>query len=237
MRYLPLLAAAMTFNVFADSTPSAPHIYIQGQAEITTAADSVLLNVGIVEVDKDLMAAKNKADKTMAKAIKLAKQAGVFGKDINAGQISIHRETQYNRETNQQDFVGFRVSRGLSLTLKSVDKYPTLLQNLVNGGINQVNQTQFVSSKYNELHEQAQKLAIKDAKQAASEFASNYDVDLKGLYSASMSPMDTSVQPYVRAKMTMSADAESGSVVPDSYHAGEITITASSYAIYLIKDK
>lgn len=237
MRYLPLLAAAMTFNVFADSTPSAPHIYIQGQAEITTAADSVLLNVGIVEVDKDLMAAKNKADKTMAKAIKLAKQAGVFGKDINAGQISIHRETQYNRETNQQDFVGFRVSRGLSLTLKSVDKYPTLLQNLVNGGINQVNQTQFVSSKYNELHEQAQKLAIKDAKQAASEFASNYDVDLKGLYSASMSPMDTSVQPYVRAKMTMSADTESGSVVPDSYHAGEITITASSYAIYLIKDK
>lgn len=236
MRYLPLLAAAMTFNVFAQSTPSAPHIYIQGQAKITTAADSVLLNVGILEVDKNLMAAKEKADKTMAKAIKLSKQAGVLAKDINAGQISIHRETQYNRETNKQEFVGFRVSRSLSLTLNDVDKYPTLLQSLVNGGINQVNQTQFVSSKYNELHNQAQKLAIKDAKKAASEFASDYGVELKGLYSASMKPMDTGVQPYVRAKMAMSADAESGSVTPDSYHAGEITISASSYAIYLIEN-
>ncbi|MCQ8876726.1 SIMPL domain-containing protein [Pseudoalteromonas shioyasakiensis] len=237
MRYLPILAAAISFNTFADSTPNAPHIYIQGQAQITTSADRVLINVGILEVDKDLMAAKQKADQTMAKAIKLAKQTGVLAKDINAGQLSIHRETQYNRETNKQEFVGFRVSRSLSLTLNDVEKYPSLLQNLVNGGINQVNQSQFVSSKYNELQQQAQKLAIKDAKSAAAEFAQNYDVNIKGLYSASMSPMDTSVQPYTRAKMAMSADAESVSVVPDSYHVGDITITASSYAIYLIENQ
>ena len=236
MRYLPLLAAALTFNVFAESTPSAPHIYIQGQAEITTAADTVLLNVGIVEIDKDLLAAKNKADKTMAKAIKLAKNSGALDKDINAGQINIYRETKYNRQTNAQEFVGFRVSRNITIKLNSIDKYPTLLQSLVNEGINQINNTQFVSSKYNELHQQAQKLAIKDARQAAKEFANDYGVEIKGLYSASMSPMDTSVQPYARAKMAMLSDSESGGVVPDSYHAGEITISASSYAIYLIEN-
>ncbi|MDQ9090703.1 SIMPL domain-containing protein [Pseudoalteromonas haloplanktis] len=237
MRYLPLLAAAFSFNVFAASTPDAPHIYIQGQAKITTAADNVMLDVGIVEVNKDLMAAKQQADTTMAKAIKLAKQAGVLDKDINAGQISIHRENQYNRETNKQEFVGFRVSRSLSLTLKEIDKYPQLLQNLVSGGINEINQTQFVSSRFQELKQQAQKMAIKDAKSAAEEFASDFDVKLKGLYSASMSPIETNVQPYMRAKMANMVDAESGSFVPDAYHAGELVISASSYAIYLIEDK
>lgn len=235
MRYLPLLAAALSFNVFAASTPDAPHIYIQGQGQITTVADNVKLSVGIVEIDKDLMAAKQKADTTMAKAIKLAKQAGVLDTDINAGQISIHRENQYNRETNKQEFVGFRVSRSLSLTLKQIDKYPQLLQNLVSGGINEINQTEFVSSRYKELQQQAQKLAIKDAKSAAEEFATDYDVKIKGLYSASMSPMDTNTQPYMRVKMASMADTESGNFVPDAYHAGELVITASSYAIYLIK--
>ncbi|MEH6396147.1 SIMPL domain-containing protein [Pseudoalteromonas sp.] len=235
MRYLPLLAAVLSFNVFAASTPDAPHIYIQGQGQITTVADNVKLSVGIVEIDKDLMAAKQKADITMAKAIKLAKQASVLDTDINAGQISIHRENQYNRETNKQEFVGFRVSRSLSLTLKQIDKYPLLLQNLVSGGINEINQTEFVSSRYKELQQQAQKLAIKDAKSAAEEFATDYDVKIKGLYSASMSPMDTNTQPYMRVKMASMADTESGNFVPDAYHAGELVITASSYAIYLIK--
>jgi hypothetical protein len=237
MRYLPLLAAALTFNVFAESTPSAPHIYIKGQAKITSVADTVLLNVGIVEIDKDLLAAKNKADKTMAQAIQLAKKSGALDKDINAGQINIYRETQYNRQTNAQEFVGFRIARNITIKLHSIDKYPTLLQSLVNEGINQINNTQFVSSKYNELHQQAQKLAINDARQAAKEFATDYGVEIKGLYSASMSPMDTGVQPYARAKMAMFSDSESGGVVvPDSYHAGEITISASSYAIYLIEN-
>ena len=234
MRYLPLLAAALTFNVFAESTPSAPHIYIKGQAKITSVADTVLLNVGIVEIDKDLLAAKNKADKTMAQAIQLAKKSGALDKDINAGQINIYRETQYNRQTNAQEFVGFRIARNITIKLHSIDKYPTLLQSEC---INQINNTQFVSSKYNELHQQAQKLAINDARQAAKEFATDYGVEIKGLYSASMSPMDTGVQPYARAKMAMLSDSESGGVVvPDSYHAGEITISASSYAIYLIEN-
>ncbi|KPH64848.1 SIMPL domain-containing protein [Pseudoalteromonas porphyrae] len=237
MRYLSLLAAALSFNTFASTTPDAPHIYIQGQAQVTTVADNVKLSVGIVEIHKDLMLAKQKADTIMAKAIKLAKQAGVLDKDINAGQISIHRENQYNRETNKQEFVGFRVSRSLSLTLKEVDKYPLLLQSLVSGGINEINNTQFISSRYDELQQKAQKMAIQDAKSAAKEFASDYDVEIKGLYSASLKPIETSSQPYMRAKMASMSDAESGSFVPDAYHAGELVISASSYAIYLIDNK
>ena len=46
----------------------------------------------------------------------------------------------------------------------------------------------------------AQKLAIKDARDAAKEFSEDYDVDLKGLYSASLSPLNVQSQPYMRAE-------------------------------------
>ena len=36
-------------------------------------------------------------------------------------------------------------------------------------------------------------------------------------------------------KMMVAADA-SGNYVPDAYQSGEITITASSYAVYLIEN-
>ena len=233
MRYLPLLAATLSFNVFAASTPDAPHIYIQGQAQISTIADNVRLGVAIVEVDKDLMSAKQKADQTMAKAIKLAQQQGIDEKSIYGSQISINRENQYNRETGKQDFIGYRVSRTLSLTLTDVTKYPLLLQSLVNAGINEINQTEFTSSRFESLQKKVQKMAIADA---AKEFAADYDVELKGLYSASNAPMNVSAQPYMRAEKTMLSDSNSGSFVPDAYHAGEITISADSYAIYLIKN-
>ena len=174
----------LSFDALAAATPDAPHIYVKGEATLTTMPDYVQLSVGITEVDKDLIAAKNKTDLTIAKAIKLVKEIGVKEGDINAGQISINRDSQYNRTTGNQEFKGFKVSRTLTVKLSDINKYPELLQSLVNNGINEINQTQFLASNYNELHKKAQKLAIKDARDAAKEFSDEYGVDLKGLYSA-----------------------------------------------------
>ncbi|MBB1378459.1 SIMPL domain-containing protein [Pseudoalteromonas sp. SR43-2] len=224
----------LSFDALAAATPDAPHIYVKGEATLTTMPDYVQLSVGITEVDKDLIAAKNKTDLTIAKAIKLVKEIGVKEGDINAGQISINRDSQYNRTTGNQEFKGFKVSRTLTVKLSDINKYPELLQSLVNNGINEINQTQFLASNYNELHKKAQKLAIKDARDAAKEFSDEYGVDLKGLYSASLSPLNVQSQPYMRAEKVMMADSAPSNYVPDAYHAGEIKVTASSYAVYYI---
>lgn len=227
--------STLSLDAHANSTPNAPHIYVKGEATVTTMPDYVQLSVGIVEIDKDLIDAKNKADKTMAKAIKLVKELGIKAGNINAGHISINRESQYNRSSGEQEFKGFRVSRTLSVKLSQIEKYPQLLQNLVNNGINQINQTQFLASNYEELHKQAQKLAIQDARKAAKELSADYGVELKGLYTASLSPMNVPAQPYARSEKTMMvADSAPGNFVPDAYHAGEIKVTASSYAVYFI---
>ena len=77
-------------------------------------------------------------------------------------------------------------------------------------------------------------MAIKQAKAAAKELSADFDVELKGLYSASLSPLDMPSVPYMRSEKVMMADGAPSNYVPDAYHAGEITISASSYAIYYI---
>ena len=81
----------------------------------------------------------------------------------------------------------------------------------------------------------AQKLAKKDARKAAKEFSEDYGVSVKGLYTASLSPLNGLSQPYMRAEKVMMADSAPSNYVPDAYHAGEIEVTASSYAVYYIE--
>ncbi len=63
---------------------------------------------------------------------------------------------------------------------------------------------------------------------------SAFGVELKGLYSASMQPLNVQSAPYMRAEKVMLSDSTPSNYVPDAYHAGEIIITASSYAVYYI---
>jgi uncharacterized protein YggE len=235
MKTLSILTAALlSTSAYASNAPEEPHIYVKGEASLTTMPDHVLLTVGITEIDKDLIAAKKQTDTTMASAISLVKKLGVDDADINAGQISIYRDNQYNRETGKQEFTGFKVSRTLTIKLSAINKYPELLQSLVNNGINEIRQTQFLASNYDELHKKAQKMAIKQAKVAAKELSDDFDVELKGLYSASLTPLDMPSTPYMRSEKVMMADSAPDNYVPDAYHAGEIIISASSYAIYYI---
>jgi uncharacterized protein YggE len=222
----------MSFNSMAVTLPTTPHIYVKGEATITTMPDYVNLRVAIIEIDKDIIAAKAKVDSTMAKAISLAKNHGVKPKDIQGGSITINRETRYNRELGSQEFAGFRVGRPLSIKLTNLDHYPKLLQSLVNSGINDINSSHFLSSNYNALYKKAQTNAIINAKNTAQEISNEFGVTLKGLYSASQSPMNTQSQPLLRTKMKESGDEL---VSAQSYHTGEIKITAQTYAIYLIE--
>ncbi|TMO90482.1 SIMPL domain-containing protein, partial [Pseudoalteromonas sp. S3178] len=86
---------------------------------------------------------KENVDKIMAKAIEIAKRFDIKEDDIHAEQLNVYRQTRYNRESNEEEFDGFRVSRSLTVKLKDIKKYPELLQEFVDSGINQFNNTEF----------------------------------------------------------------------------------------------
>ncbi|MCF6433970.1 SIMPL domain-containing protein [Pseudoalteromonas sp. MMG022] len=230
-----LLATFFCASSLAAALPEQPHLYVEGSAKMQVQPDRATIRVAISETNKQLVAAKNKVDSVMAKAIKLSERFGIKKDDIHADQLNVHRQTRYNRNTNEEEFEGFRVVRSLTLTLEKIESYPELLQELVNAGITQFNNTEFSVSNRDELTDKLKKEAIKDAKLAASELADEFDVDLDKLYSVSFAPMNGPSVPYLRQASSMRMmDSESGSY-KEAYNTGAITINAQVYAVYLIK--
>ncbi len=166
-------------------------------------------------------------------AIEIAKRFDIKEDDIHADQLNVYRQTRYNRESNEEEFDGFRVSRSLTVKLKDIKKYPELLQEFVDSGINQFNNTEFGVENEGKYLQSLKKAAIKDAKKAAKELAGEFDVELAKLYSVSFQPMQTPVQPYVRSAV-MAMEADQGAY-KNAYNTGAITLNAEVYAVYLIE--
>ncbi|GEK08969.1 hypothetical protein PPE03_12180 [Pseudoalteromonas peptidolytica] len=235
MKRLLLFPLVLIFSSItkASSLPDSPHLYVKGTSFIQVQPDVATVRVAITENHKSLPTAKENVDKVMAKAIEIAKDFNIQESDIHADQLNIYRQTRYNRQTNEEEFDGFRVSRSLTVKLKDIAKYPKLLQEFVDSGINQFNNTEFSVENEGKYLQSLKKAAIKDAKKAAKELAGEFEVELDKLYSVSFQPMQTPIQPYVRtAAMAMEADRGS---YKDAYNTGSITLNAEVYAVYLLK--
>lgn len=227
-----IFALCLSGLSFAGALPDAPHLYVKGTAFMQVQPDTAIIRVAITEKEKSLPKAKESVDNVIAKAIEIAKRFDIASDDIHADQLNVYRQTRYNRDTNEEEFQGFRVSRSLTLKLKDISHYPKLLQALVDSGINQFNNTEFTVENESKFLNSLKKTAIKDAKKAAQELAAEFDVELAKLYSVSMQPMQTLTQPYMRAA-PMAMEADSGSL-KDAYNTGSIKLTAEVYAVYLI---
>lgn len=226
-----LLASFSSFS-FASALPQEPHLYVQGTAKLQVKPDRATITIGIDDTQSTIADAKKNIDDIAQNVIAIGKQFGIAEKDIQAQQLNAYKQMDYDREQNKQVFVGFRVSRDIQLTLSQIDKYPELLQALVDAGVTEFRNTQFTVSDQNTILDAVQKAAIKDAKLAAKELAKDFDVKLGTLYSVSFSPLEPQSVPYMRAKEKMMVMADGGN--GPSYNTGHITIDAQVYAVYLI---
>lgn len=227
-----VLLAALSSGSFASALPNEPHLYVQGSAKLQVKPDRATVVIGIDDTQETVGEAKKNVDEIAQKVIVIGKQFGISDKDIQAEQLNAYKQMEYDRESNKQKFVGFRVSRDIRLTLSKIDQYPEMLQALVDAGVTEFRNTQFTVSDHNTILDTVQKAAIKDAKIAAKELANDFDVKLGKLYSVSFSPLEPQNMPYLRAseKMMVMADGGNGA----AYNTGHITVEAQVYAVYLI---
>jgi hypothetical protein len=227
-----VLIASLSSASFASALPNEPHLYVQGNAKLQVKPDRAHIVIGIDDTQETIADAKKTVDDIAQKVIAIGKQFGILEKHIQAEQLNAYRQTEYDRELNQQKFVGFRVTRDIKLTLSQIDQYPELLQALVDAGVTEFHNTQFTVSDHNTILDTVKKAAIKDARLAAKDLARDFDVKLGKLYSVSFSPLEPQSIPYLRASEKMMVMADSGN--GPSYNTGHIIVEAEVYAVYLI---
>ena len=223
------LLLSSSFN-FAYAEPTSPHLSVTGYAEQLVQPDQVVLNVAISHSDKNINKAKDEVDNVIARVIKVANTFNVSKNNIDASQLNIYRQHEYNQVTQKQEFSTFQVTRNVDIKLTDVNKYALFLQELVEAGINEIGYTQFSYSKAGELQDKLKELAIKDAKFEAKELASAFDAKLDRVYSVNFANAPSMPTPYGRQSMI-----ESGRAHKQAYNVSDIVISSEVFVTYLIK--
>jgi uncharacterized protein YggE len=150
-----------------------PKITVNGAAVVKVQPDQILITFGIETWDKNIMAAKQKNNEIMKKAIVVIKESGIPDKNIQTDYLSI--EPRYDNNYEKKNFIGYFVRNTFVVTLAETDKVENLVTGVLQSGVNYIHSFNFQTTEFKKYREQARELALIAAKEKAEKMAATLD--------------------------------------------------------------
>ena len=131
-------------------------------------------------------------------------------------------EYRWDRATDQQQFVGFRVTRTISFTITEIDRLGAALSALANAGATLISSPVMGSSQAEGARDEALVKAVKDARKKLTLLAGAADMSLTSLTQISeVAPFSPRPQPTImRAEMALDSASS------NTFVAGNLTFVA-----------
>lgn len=149
----------------AQDDPSHPRlITVTGTADVNVAPDEAILRLGVDSHDKVLAIAKSENDRHVKKLLALAREAGVQAKDIQTSALSMSLEYSENQK---HTLLGYEVSQSVSITLRDIGKYESLMTNVLLAGVNRVDGVDFLVAEPIKYRQEARTKAVRAAREKA----------------------------------------------------------------------
>jgi len=144
--------------------PNQRLITVTGTAEIKVPPDQAILTVGVDSRDRELAAAKGQNDSQVKKALAAAHEAGLEEKDIQTSALTL--SANYSDERVPK-LLGYEAEQTITLRLRNLKKYESLMTQLLQAGVNRVNGIQFDVSDSRKFKDEARTNAIRAAREKA----------------------------------------------------------------------
>lgn len=148
-------------------------ITVSGTAEVKVVPDQAVLVFGVESRDKELAGAKADHDNRMKRVLGVVRNAGVDEKDVATSRLSMDLEYPERKWAAQPS--GYDVSQTVTVTLKNLDKYESLVSALLSAGVNRIQSVEFRVGEPAKYREEARINAIKVAKEKATAMAAQLD--------------------------------------------------------------
>jgi uncharacterized protein len=224
---------ALLVFVFVSSLANAqivqqqPQINVSGEGKVMVMPDQAVVTIGVVNTGADAAEVKKKNDETTAAVVKYLKSIKLPESDYQTQRVNLHRNYDYTKKK-----YSYVASQTMSITLKDISKYDSMMMGLMDAGINDIQGVEFKTSKLSQYESEARVKAIENARQKANDYAGALGVKV----GAPLLVTDNS-QPFypVPMRTMMYKDAMAESAAPEQTLAiGEITITANVNVSYYI---
>jgi uncharacterized protein YggE len=240
--FILLLATASLAARAADVFPDAPHVYVEGSAEIRVEPDTLELSLVIEATDPQLATAKAKVDERTRQLIAACKQLGVADADVTSATLQIG--PAYDYTSSRAKMIGTRAGRSLEVKLRDLSKYSELIQAVVAAKVDRIDSTVMSSSKAATTLQDAQQAALADARARAERLAAASGGKLGDAYSISEfnHRAEERYQLFPARRIgsperVQRLGAEAGGADHfEPFQPGTIVATATVYVIYLLED-
>lgn len=215
-----------TLNTQAQTFKEEPVIVVNGQGSVKVQPDEAVLSIGSEIKGKDASAVKKENDKVMAKMISFLKKKKVSEKDYQTQNVSLNR--QYDYETKTEYYVASQI---LTIQLKDLSQYETIMFGLVEAGANTIQGVEFKSSKTSNYESEARTKAVENARTKALDYGKALKQDVGSAVYLSENSQVINPRIYnLEAKMLSSDASNRQTMAP-----GEIEISSNIVVHYQLR--
>lgn len=209
------LANAQT--VVKENTQS--QISVSGEGRVMVTPDEARITIGVENSGADATEVKKKNDATVDAVIKYLKSVKLPEKDYQTQRVYLNRSRDY--KTQKYTYVA---TQTISIHLKDLTKYNSIMEGLVEAGINTIQGVEFMTSKKAQYESEARVKAVQEARKKAEDYAGALGQKLgKAIFVTDNT--QTYYPPVMRTAMYDKSGMESAQ--SETLAIGEITITAN----------
>jgi hypothetical protein len=207
-------------------------IWVSGEGKVTVTPDIATLWLGITAQAASVAEAQSQAAEAMDKVMVALIDQGLAKKDIQTQYFSIDQVTRWDKETEQEIVVGYRVTNMVTAKIREIDKAGSIIDAVAaaGGDFTRINSISFSVDDPSPYYEQARQKAMADAKAKAEQLAELSGVKLGKPTYISEGTLYLPVI-YREAAMAAPAPAPSTPISP-----GELELSLNVQVVYAILD-
>ncbi len=155
-------------------------IHVTGKGEVMAAPDIATLRLGIAAQAASVAEAQTQAAEAMGKVIAALIDNGVAEKDIQTQYFSIRQITKWDRETEEEVVIGYRVTNKVTAKIRDVDKAGAIIDAVAEAGgdLTRIDGISFSVDDPSAYYEEARQKAMADAEVKAEQLAELASVTL-----------------------------------------------------------
>lgn len=201
-------------------------VSISASSEVTTIPDVFGLTFSIDTSNADSAeAAKENSNKCSELLKYLKDDLKIPEKDIQTTDKRLNPEYRWDSVANKQDLVGYTMSTSFKVTTEDSEVLGKIISGTPTLGVNRIGNISYEVSNYDELYNEALKLAVEKAKSKAEAIMSVTDQKVLGVVGVSESGYNPVPIAYKNVNMALDAGPEAASV--DNFSVGESSISAN----------
>ena len=148
-------------------------IWVSGQGKVMAVPDIATLRLGIEAQESTVVEAQAQATEAMERVMAALIVSGVAKKDIQTQHFSIQRVTKWNREKEQQEMIGYRVTNLVTAKIRDIDEAGSIIDAVakVGGDLTRIDNISFSVDNMSAYYDEAREKAMVEVKAKAKQLA------------------------------------------------------------------